>query len=116
MFTRNGTSKGQIVVKQDAFRVIDCIVYAQLLSEHKTVVKKEDHRVAQRQIFQDNESGRPVRANKFIWANQIIWTNKFIRDKFIRANQIVRTNKIARDRSDRFIMVTFLEVIEKIRR
>ena len=47
LFTRNGTSKGQIVAKQGTFLVIACIVYAQhtvRTQDHRA--KQEDHQVA----------------------------------------------------------------------
>ena len=99
MFTRNGTAKGQIVAEQDAFCVIACIVYAQLLSEHK-IVAQNKNTIA---LLRDRSTGRRIRTTRSD-------------NKFVPANQIVRTNKIDPDCSDRYITVTFFEVIETIGR
>ena len=77
MFTLNGTAKGQIVAEKDAFRVIACIVCAQLLSEHKIVAQNKKTIAS----LEDRYLGRRIRTthsdNKFAQANQIVWTIKF---------------------------------------
>ena len=114
MFTCNVTSKGQVIAKQDAFRVIACIVYAQLLSEHKIVAQNKKtiaslgDRSPGRRIMTTRSYHKISQANQIVWnifirSNQIVRTNKFTRsnqivqtNKFSRSNQIVWTNKLTR--------------------
>ena len=135
MFTRNGRANGQIVAEQEAFRAIACIVYAQLLSESRRT--RRPSRRSETDL-RDDESDRPVRTtsshqqirstrsdNKFVPANQIdpfgqqVSTSESDRPlRTTSSNQQIRstrsTKKIAPDRSDRYITVTFFEVIKKI--
>ena len=62
-----------------------------------------------RQIFRDDESGRPNRTHKIIPANKIAWTNKII-----RANKIARTIKI--NRTNKIIWTNKINRIHKIAR
>ena len=81
LFTLNGRVNGQIVAEQDAYRVITCIVYAQLLSESRRT--RRPSRRSETDL-RDDKSYRPVRTtishqrirstrstNKFAPANQI---------------------------------------------
>ena len=93
LLTHNGTAKVQIVAEQDAFRVIACIVYAQLLSKQEIVAQNKKTITS----LGDRSPGRQIKMTRSD-------------NKFAPANHIVQTNKITPYQLYRYISVTFFKV------
>ena len=129
LFVLNGTSKGQIIAEHDSFRVIACLVYLQLLSVPKIITQNKKTIVSRRDRSLEGQttiafkpiifSGSPE-SPQTAW-NVILWLHS---SRLSRGSDIYRQVKLQfystkfdkiRQLLDRYITITFLKVICKIR-